>query len=54
MKQLFTVIKAVADFPNIVYLLAFDEEIVANTLGKSGKDYLEKIVQVSFDLPLPD
>jgi predicted KAP-like P-loop ATPase len=57
-RQLFRVIKAVADFPNIVYLLAFDKEVaikaLAETQGISGEDYLEKIVQVPFELPLPD
>lgn len=51
-KQLFTVIKAVADFPNVVYLLAFDEKIVTRAISDEyGFDYLEKIVQVPFRLP---
>jgi predicted KAP-like P-loop ATPase len=33
--QLFRVIKAVADFPNVIYLLTFDRSVVADTLGKS-------------------
>jgi len=49
-KSLFKVIKAVADFPKTAYLLAFDKEVVIKALediqGKSGKDYLEKIVQI--------
>ncbi|MCI0709704.1 MAG: AAA family ATPase [Chloroflexi bacterium] len=56
-KQLFTVIKAVADFSNTIYLLAFDQDIVSEALDSSGKwgdNYLEKIVQVSFELPSPD
>ena len=50
--------KAVADFPNITYLLAFDKQVVTQSLEEfhagSGDDYLEKIVQVPFELPLAD
>jgi predicted KAP-like P-loop ATPase len=57
-RQLFRVIKAVANFPNIIYLLLFDKEVVVNSLTEiqrlPGEAYLEKIVQVSFELPLPD
>lgn len=55
---LFRVIKAVADFPNTIYLLAFDKEVVIEALaemqGMPGEAYLEKIVQVPFELPIPD
>jgi predicted KAP-like P-loop ATPase len=54
-RQMFRVIKAVANFPNVIYLLAFDREVVAKALEEtgqiSGEEYLEKIVQVSFELP---
>lgn len=57
-RDLFMVIKAVADFPNTLYLLAFDKSVVTKALeslqGISGYDFLEKIVQVPFELPLPD
>ena len=57
-RQLFRLIKAVADFPNVVYLLAFDKKVVIKALGQMqnlpGEEYLEKIVQVPFELPLPD
>jgi predicted KAP-like P-loop ATPase len=57
-RELFRTIKAVADFPNTIYLLAFDNKVVLNALEKdftaSGSDYLEKIVQVPFSLPIPD
>ncbi len=52
-KQLFTVVKAIADFPNMIYLVGFDKNVVAEALGKRGKEFLEKIVQVPFELPLP-
>jgi predicted KAP-like P-loop ATPase len=57
-RQLFGVIKSIADFPNIVYLLTFDKRVVIEALretqGISGESYLEKIVQSPFELPLPD
>jgi predicted KAP-like P-loop ATPase len=57
-RQLFGVIKSVADFPNMVYLLTFDKKVVIEALresqGISGENYLEKIVQFPFELPLPD
>jgi predicted KAP-like P-loop ATPase len=57
-RQLFGLIKSIADFPNIVYLLTFDKGVVIEALresqGISGENYLEKIVQSPFELPLPD
>lgn len=57
-RQLFTVIKALADFPNVIYLLAFDREVAANAIeaqnGLPGDRYLEKIIQVPFELPPVD
>lgn len=57
-RQLFTVIKAVADFPYVSYLLAFDREVAAKAIsehtGLPGDRYIEKIVQVPFELPAVD
>lgn len=57
-RLLFGLIKSIADFPNIVYLLTFDKRVVIEALresqGISGENYLEKIVQSPFELPLPD
>lgn len=57
-RQLFTVIKALADFPNVVYLLAFDRKVAAQAIeqqsGLPGDRYLEKIIQVPFELPPVD
>jgi len=54
-RQLFTVIKALADFPNVAYLLAFDRDVAAQAIeqqsGLPGERYLEKIIQVPFVLP---
>ena len=54
-RQIFQLVKLTARFPYVVYLLAFDRTAVADALQEfgidSGNEYLEKIVQVSFDLP---
>jgi predicted KAP-like P-loop ATPase len=49
-------IKAVADFPNVVYLLAYETGTLAAALERSlsidnGRAYLEKIVQVPVPMP---
>jgi predicted KAP-like P-loop ATPase len=57
-QALFRTIKAVADFPNVVYLLAFDRSVVEAALETTFKDrgaaYVDKIVQVPFTLPSKD
>lgn len=57
-RQLFTAIKSVANLPQVSYLLAFDRDVVSKALeglhSASGNDYLDKIVQVSFELPSAD
>lgn len=57
-RQLFRVVKAVGDFPNITYLLAFDREVVVDALcsmqNTPGDRYLEKLVQLPLDLPAPE
>lgn len=54
-RLIFQLVKANADFPNLVYLTLFQRDIVEKNLEKStsgtGKDFLEKIVQVGFDVP---
>ena len=52
-------IRAVADFPNIVYVLCYDRVILARSLQialsiENGHAYLDKIVQVSFRVPQPE
>jgi KAP family P-loop domain len=49
-------IKAVAGFPNVVYLLAYEADTLASALERSlgikdGRAYLEKIVQVPVPMP---
>ncbi len=57
-KQILRLVRVNGDFPNMIYLLAFDRLVVENLLAKDketrGKDYLDKIVQVSFNLPAID
>jgi predicted KAP-like P-loop ATPase len=54
-RQVFQLVKISARFPYVIYLVAFDRTAVASALKDlgvgSGEEYLEKIVQVSFDLP---
>lgn len=56
-RQIFQLVKAVADFPKTLYLLAYDRALVSRALeseqGGFGEDYLAKIVQAPFDLPPP-
>jgi len=55
-RQIFKIIRVNADFSNTMYLLAFDRDVVEKNLevqdNISGRDYLEKIVQVNFTLPI--
>lgn len=47
-------VRLVGDFPNLVYLLAFDRPAVEAALGETragGRDYLEKIIHLCHDLP---
>jgi len=54
-RLLFQLVKINADFPKIVYFLLFDRKIIEDALtgisSVAGRDYMEKIVQVGFDLP---
>jgi len=50
-------VKMTANFPNTVFLLAYDRGRVAKKLdgdAVEGDEYLKKIIQVSFTLPAPD
>lgn len=51
----FQLVKSIAAFPNTIYVLAFDREIVINALdmiqNNKGEAYLEKIIQVPYVLP---
>ena len=53
-RDIFKLIRLTANFPNVIYVLAFDRARVEKALsqdGIEGRAYLEKIVQYGFDLP---
>ena len=53
-RDVFRLVRLTASFPNIVYVLTFDRHQVEAALketGQAGRAYLEKIVQLVFDLP---
>lgn len=55
-RTLFKFVKANTNFPKITYVTLFQRNIVENALTDSqnkflGKDYLEKIIHVGFNLP---
>ena len=54
-KEIFKLIRVNADFPNTIYLLAYDNKIIEKSIEIkdliNGKSYIDKIVQVNFDLP---
>lgn len=59
--EVLRLVRAVADFPNITYVLAYDGAILSGNLETAlrlptgtGKDYIEKIVQVTFEVPKPE
>lgn len=53
-REVMRLVRLTSDLPNVVFLLAFDWRHVARGLRENegeGRRYLEKIVQVSYDLP---
>jgi predicted KAP-like P-loop ATPase len=54
-RQMFSLVKGVADLPFVTYLLAFDKAVVAKAFekmpGLNGEAFIEKIVQVPFEIP---
>jgi predicted KAP-like P-loop ATPase len=55
--ELITIVKGLGDLPNIVYILLYDEERLIKLLDKAilsagARDYLDKIVQYSVQLPI--
>lgn len=52
--DIFKLIRLTANFPNLIYVVAFDRRRVEQALseeGVPGRLYLEKILQVAIDLP---
>lgn len=54
---IFRLVKSVGRLPNVMYLLVFDRELaekaVTEMYPSEGPHFLEKIIQASFELPLP-
>lgn len=54
---MFRLVKSVGQLPNVIYLLVYDrvlaEKVTSEKFPSEGPLYLEKIVQVSFDMPEP-
>lgn len=54
---MFRLVKSVGRLPNVIYLLVFDRKLADKTVEakypSEGSHYLEKIIQASFELPMP-
>lgn len=54
-REIFQLVKQVANFPNIVYLLSMDRDIVCEALNHvqqiNGHEYLDKIIQIPIEIP---
>ena len=53
-RDLMRLVRLTSDLPNVIFLLAFDGGRVARSLGDNeieGRQYLDKIVQISHDVP---
>lgn len=53
-RDVFKLIRLIANFPNLIYVVSFDRARVEKALDEQaipGGDYLEKILQSSYDLP---
>ena len=55
---IFRLVKSVGRLPNVIYLLVFDRSLAEKAVAakypsEEGPHFLEKIIQASFELPLP-
>lgn len=54
-QQIFMLVKSLADFPNVIYLLAFDKEVVVESLSNinvhNPEKFIEKIIQIPIVVP---
>ncbi len=55
-RLIFQLVNSLAGFPNMIYVLSFDRNVVARALENeqnfNGDEYLEKIIQVPFQVPM--
>ncbi|GAA3711588.1 P-loop NTPase fold protein [Oceanisphaera sediminis] len=57
--EVIRLVRSVADFPRVVYLMCYDRDVLAQALQaglkvKDGDLFLQKIVQLTFNIPLPE
>lgn len=57
--EVIRLVRSVADFPKVVYLMCYDREVLAQALETGlkvadGDLFLQKIVQLTFNIPLPE
>ena len=57
--EVMRLIRAVGDFPNVIYLLCYDRQVLAHSLEAAlgignGSKFLRKVVQASFAVPRPE
>jgi hypothetical protein len=57
--EVMRLIRSVADFPRVAYVVCYDREVLAHALEqglsvRDGELYLQKIVQLTFALPMPE
>ena len=54
-RLIFQLVNSLAGFPNMIYVLSFDRDVVVRALEDeqqcNGEEYLEKIIQVLFEVP---
>ncbi|MGG3562749.1 P-loop NTPase fold protein [Neobacillus rhizosphaerae] len=64
-RMMFKLVRLIADFPRVTYIMALDEEIVKKSLAsiyqvdadsnfEDAKKYIEKFIQIPIYLPKPD
>jgi hypothetical protein len=57
--EILRLVRAVVDFPNVVFVLCYSLDIISRNLASAlkiqrGEEFLEKIIQVSFTVPRPE
>ena len=57
-RDIFQLVKQVGDLPNLIYVLVMDRGVVTRALKEvhnyDGDEYLEKIIQIPFEIPVLD
>lgn len=57
--EVIRMVRSVADFPKMAYVMCYDRAVLAHALErglqvKDGDLYLQKVVQLTFNIPLPE